>query len=79
MAPRIRETRRLLMEKALIAGPMGLKANEKVRLLSDYELLGELHQAVWSLPAEKLESLWGVKLEPEYREADIQPAMAVMP
>ncbi|MFP5223903.1 MAG: glucans biosynthesis glucosyltransferase MdoH [Acidobacteriota bacterium] len=52
------QARRELLDKAVRLGPAGLTAKEKSAVLEDFELLSELHRAVWLLPADSLRRVW---------------------
>jgi membrane glycosyltransferase len=55
----IRAARRALLDQALAAGPAALGARQRRILLSDPDLVTELHESVWSLPDEAQAGLWG--------------------
>jgi membrane glycosyltransferase len=57
---RIADRRRRLVEKALSEGPAKLSLEEKRTLLSDPELLNQLHQGVWEISNPDLERQWGL-------------------
>jgi len=56
------QLRRELLDKAVEMGPAGLTAKEKSALLEDFELLAELHRAVWLLPTDQLRRVWSVDI-----------------
>lgn len=59
LRPSIRAARRELLERALALGPAALDARQRKVLLSDPEIVSELHQRIWQLPDRRLAALWG--------------------
>ena len=59
LKPSIRERRRVLVERALLAGPDALAAKERRLLLLDPERVDELHRRVWELPNGERAHRWG--------------------
>ncbi|MBI3784026.1 MAG: glucans biosynthesis glucosyltransferase MdoH [Deltaproteobacteria bacterium] len=55
----IRAARHTLLEGALASGPKALDAKQRRILLSDPDLVDELHERVWSLADEPQAALWG--------------------
>ncbi len=49
-----------LAEKALRLGPDNLSKKEKIELLSDTTILGDLHQSVWTLSSASRAERWGI-------------------
>jgi membrane glycosyltransferase len=58
--PSIRAEREKLLERAVSAGPAALSDAEKRVLLSDAEVMGELHRAVWQLSDPERAARWGI-------------------
>ena len=59
-APKIREARRQLLERALAGGPEALDDREKRVVLSDACMLAELHVRVWNLEEREATVRWGL-------------------
>lgn len=59
LKPSIRERRRMLVERALLAGPDALAPKERRVLLLDPERVDELHRRVWELPNGERAHRWG--------------------
>jgi membrane glycosyltransferase len=59
LTPTIRERRRGLVERALLAGPDALSVKEKRVLLLDPERVDELHRRVWELASGERAHRWG--------------------
>jgi membrane glycosyltransferase len=60
MTEKIAERRGMLLEKAMSQGPGKLSPSEKITLLSDPEVLKQLHQRVWEISDPALERQWGL-------------------
>jgi membrane glycosyltransferase len=60
LAPKLREARRQLVERALAGGPAALSDREKRLVLSNAPLLAELHARVWSLEDRQATVRWGL-------------------
>jgi membrane glycosyltransferase len=59
LAPRIRAARRALLARAVERGPGALSRGEKAVLLSDRELVDDLHREVWSISDPERAAAWG--------------------
>jgi membrane glycosyltransferase len=59
-APRIRDARSALVERALLGGPDALSEREKCVVLSDAAALLDLHGRVWRLDASGAAARWGL-------------------
>ena len=59
-APKLREARRRLLDRALAGGPEALSDREKRVVLSDASTLAELHARVWSLEEREATVRWGL-------------------
>ncbi len=59
-APKIREARRKLLDRALAGGPEALSDREKRVVLSDASVLAELHVQVWKLEEREAAERWGL-------------------
>jgi len=57
--PSIRAARRALLSRALADGPSALTPRERKILLSDPDMVDELHAAVWALPDRARAAAWG--------------------
>jgi membrane glycosyltransferase len=55
----IRAARRALLARALRNGPAALNGRERRILLSDPEMVEQLHQGVWAIPERARATLWG--------------------
>jgi len=55
----IRASRAALLERALATGPIVLTTRERRLLLSDPEMVDQLHERVWALPDHARASRWG--------------------
>ena len=58
--PSIRDERQALLARALAEGPAALTLTEKRVLLSDAELMGQLHRQVWQLSDAAKAARWGI-------------------
>ncbi|MGH8454441.1 MAG: hypothetical protein ACRESW_07805, partial [Nevskiales bacterium] len=56
----LRQARRRVVEQALTEGPLALSEAQRNLLLSDPDLLGELHDRLWQVPASA--PGWGIAL-----------------
>ena len=59
LRPTIRAARRALIERALAEGPAALTTRERSVLLSDLEMMSELHRDVWQMEDVERARLWG--------------------
>jgi membrane glycosyltransferase len=55
----IRAARLALLERALTHGPLRLSARERRQLLSDPDMVDQLHRLVWEIPDPARAALWG--------------------
>jgi membrane glycosyltransferase len=58
LAPKIREARSQLLDRALAGGPEALSDPEKRVVLSDASALAELHVRVWNLEDREAAARW---------------------
>jgi membrane glycosyltransferase len=73
-APKLREARRQLLERALAGGPEALSDREKRVVLSDASMLAELHARVWSLEEREAVVRWGLAGAVRPQPAEAGPA-----
>lgn len=59
LRPTIRAARRALLARAASEGPAALTAAERKVFLTDPDMLGELHEAVWALSDRRRAAQWG--------------------
>jgi membrane glycosyltransferase len=55
----VRAARRALLARALVDGPAALSVRERRILLSDPDMVDQLHERVWELPDQERAARWG--------------------